>query len=99
MAYGKMKETKELIQGCQQKDYFGTTVNIASRMESKVAQKDGIAFYTPTKLNSQIAKIPNLEKVLILPKCKTKLPKTIKCIRSNKIKGIDELIVYRFKMT
>jgi hypothetical protein len=37
LCYGKLVERNVIFQGKKLKDYFGTTVNIASRMESKVS--------------------------------------------------------------
>ena len=37
------------VQGCTMRDLFGDTVNVASRMESKVAAPDGVAFVLPAE--------------------------------------------------
>lgn len=42
---GKPNKSTLVIQGCRVVDYFGPIVNIASRMESKVAKLDGFAFH------------------------------------------------------
>lgn len=54
ICYGEATEIVMDIQKCQQKDYLGATVNIASRMESKVSPSRGIGlcFY---------AKLPNTD--------------------------------------
>ena len=41
--YGMVSEKKVLIQKCLVKDFFGSVVNIASRLESKVSDPDTIA--------------------------------------------------------
>ena len=43
IAQGEVNEKKYVLQGCNLKDYFGHTVNVASRLESKVAKKNQIA--------------------------------------------------------
>jgi len=44
MCFGPTKEKSYEIQGTQLKDFFGNTVNIASRMETQVSPHDGFAF-------------------------------------------------------
>ena len=41
---GGMQEKTYVLQNAKLKDYFGNVVNVASRMESKVADPEGIAF-------------------------------------------------------
>lgn len=41
---GEMFEKEQKIQGCDVLDFFGNTVNTASRMESKVSPENGFAF-------------------------------------------------------
>lgn len=45
IAVGKMNKKTIEIQNCRMVDYFGTTVNIASRMESVVSDIGGFAVY------------------------------------------------------
>lgn len=45
IAVGKMYKKTIEIQNCRMVDYYGTTVNIASRMESVVSDIDGFAIY------------------------------------------------------
>jgi len=44
MCFGPTKEKSYEIQGTKLKDFFGNTVNIASRMETQVSPHDGFAF-------------------------------------------------------
>lgn len=44
ICYGDMKERIFNIQGSELKDYFGNTVNTASRMESKVSEPGELSF-------------------------------------------------------
>jgi hypothetical protein len=44
MCYGTVNQRRIMIQNKSLLDYFGPTVNIASRMESKVSQVGGFAF-------------------------------------------------------
>lgn len=80
ISYGKLYEKTQEIQGYDIKDYFGNTVNIASRMESKVSPEDGFAFAIlkpiKPKISEEITKITkklNLEKIKYTGKCN--LPK------------------------
>lgn len=56
IAYGPMYEKDTTIQGQQMKDYFGNTVNTASRMESKVAEPGQIVFTYTGKVNETALK-------------------------------------------
>jgi hypothetical protein len=44
ICYGDMEEKTYVLQNAKLRDFFGNTVNTASRMESKVAEAGGIAF-------------------------------------------------------
>lgn len=57
IAYGPMNKNKLKIQNNFVSDYHGNTVNTASRMESKVAIEDGVAFsyLSGTSLNTKEA--------------------------------------------
>lgn len=50
IAYGEVIEKSMEIQGHKMIDYFGNTVNTASRMESKVSEVGGFAFTSIGKL-------------------------------------------------
>jgi len=69
---GPMQEKIYILQDAKLRDYFGNVVNVASRMESKVSDPEGIAFssvgeipksildkYEPEKLSKK--QIPNLK--------------------------------------
>jgi len=60
---GHMEQKTYRIQKVDLKDFFGNTVNSASRMESKVAESDGIAFCS-LKTISGMDKIKSLGKVV-----------------------------------
>lgn len=54
ICYGDMEEKTYVLQNAKLRDFFGNTVNTASRMESKVAEPGGIAFtYTKPLSNNQ----------------------------------------------
>jgi class 3 adenylate cyclase len=64
---GNMDQKTYRIQKVELKDFFGNTVNTASRMESKVAERGGnIAFCSTKPLENRLPKIKtlgNVEKV------------------------------------
>lgn len=53
---GDMQEKIYTLQNARLKDYFGNVVNVASRMESKVADPEGIAFSSTIPVSSSIIK-------------------------------------------
>lgn len=55
MCYGPTKEKAYKIQGVNLKDFFGNTVNIASRMETQVSPHDGFAFAILEPLKPEIS--------------------------------------------
>lgn len=55
MCYGPTKEKAYKIQGYNLKDFFGNTVNIASRMETQVSPHDGFAFAILEPLKPEIS--------------------------------------------
>ena len=58
---GQMEEKSYVLQNSRLRDFFGNTVNTASRMESKVAEAGGIAFsYTEPISDSQSTEIKQL---------------------------------------
>lgn len=70
IAQGEVNEKEYVLQGCNLKDYFGHTVNVASRLESKVAKKNQIAI---SVLNSKDKKyIDMLKKISETNKYKLK---------------------------
>ncbi len=61
ICYGKMDCEIQKIQNAKLKDYFGNTVNTASRMESKISPEAGITFsYTEPINELQSEKIKKL---------------------------------------
>lgn len=66
IAEGKLRKKMVQIQNCEQVDFFGKTVNIASRMESKVSKPDGFAVtmgsYNEEKENRLISILTDIGK-------------------------------------
>uniref|UniRef100_A0A6C0EKB1 Guanylate cyclase domain-containing protein n=1 Tax=viral metagenome TaxID=1070528 RepID=A0A6C0EKB1_9ZZZZ len=54
---GEMFERRVMIQNCSLIDYYGSVVNTASRMESKISPIDGFALCLPEKLVSKVEQI------------------------------------------
>ena len=46
ICYGEMKEKEYILQGAKLKDYFGNSVNTASRLESKVSDGPGVIAFS-----------------------------------------------------
>jgi hypothetical protein len=65
MCYGNVNQRRMIIQNKSLIDYFGSTVNIASRMESKVSQVRGFALCIQgkKKYDSKIIKYLNSENI------------------------------------
>ena len=82
ICYGDVNVFKIKIQNCEQKDYFGNIVNIASRMESGVSPINGfaIAFTKDTEKD-----IPRIQKII---EKEEKL--NIKAFNLKKIKKVDK---------
>lgn len=55
MCYGPTNEKSYKIQGVNLKDFFGNTVNIASRMETQVSPHDGFAFAILEQIKPEIS--------------------------------------------
>ena len=108
MAYGKMQRETLRIQDCDQFDYYGPIVNIASRMESHVAKPGGIAFHnsfnSDTISDTFLKNLPNLQKVFVSSNCADvyltnyRSSRMLKpaCYNTGEIKGIGKLEAYRF---
>ena len=62
---GKMTSKKCRIQDVELVDFFGDVVNTASRMESKVAEKGGIAFTSVDNISNQLKSISKKYRNLI----------------------------------
>ena len=63
---GHMQEKTYVLQNARLKDFFGNVVNVASRMESKVADPEGIAFSSVDKVPQYI--LDKYEPQLLGPK-------------------------------
>lgn len=112
-AYGEVYKTTLKIQNKQMNDFFGNTVNTASRMESKVCDPNEIAF-------TLLATPKNEDKIkeIINNRCETKVIKySDKCDKQVKrsgrlltdqqrysckpisdLKGVKDLIAYKCKI-
>lgn len=109
-AYGKVHPTKSVIQGCLLRDYIGSTVNIASRMESKLSNKHGFAFYSSKNVDKELLQVLNkigkVETVIVSKKCflqKNKLKRSgvllsPQCLHPKHLKGVGELTAYRITL-
>lgn len=64
ICYGPLLKQHVVYQGIRLKDYFGATVNIASRMESKASESCKIAFSINQKNINQKTLFKNFNKVL-----------------------------------
>ena len=106
--YGMVSEKKVLIQKCLVKDFFGSVVNIASRLESKVSDPDTIAIGIKNKdiLNTILLFLKQKKyyyEIIEYKKiCKSSTLKNIyknkttlkyKCKNIKKLKGIDKSII------
>jgi hypothetical protein len=100
---GKMNKKKMKIQGYDLVDYFGNTVNIGSRMESKVSPARGFAFHfqgnkVPKKIMEYIKENARIiKKIHYKNKCPD--PKSVKllaaeCRLSESLHGVGELTAY-----
>ena len=108
---GKPNKSTLVIQGCRVVDYFGPIVNIASRMESKVAKLDGFAFHiekgVPARvlesvldeINSYSSAVKRVTTIEFKEKC----PKGRKrsgsvCRRSATLHGVGNLVAYSVEL-
>lgn len=83
IAYGPVVSKNSVIQGHTVKDFFGSTVNTASRMESKVSEPGGIAFtflHDPpdTILDAIANKLPRLKPFAFNEKCPDPNPQFVR---------------------
>jgi len=103
--YGMVSEKKVLIQKCLVKDFFGSVVNIASRLESKVAEPGSIAigikdnrilnnildFLKKNKYNYEIIDYKHLCKSSRLKSIRKKnITLSHKCKNIKILKGVDK---------
>jgi class 3 adenylate cyclase len=80
IAHGQIQSRDTIIQGFKVKDFFGTTVNIASRMESKVSKVGGFAVYMnniPKKILDIIREKCRVERVEFRNNCSMSLSEPI----------------------
>lgn len=84
LASGEMYYKYSNIQNCKMKDFFGNTVNTASRMESKVSEIGGFAIAFLDTKNQEMPK--NVKKML------SKKFKIRKIVYKDKCRKIDSLV-------
>jgi hypothetical protein len=80
IAHGQIQSRDTIIQGFKVKDFFGATVNIASRMESKVSKVGGFAVYMnniPKKILDIIREKCRVERVEFRNNCSMSLAEPI----------------------
>jgi len=95
MCYGKVNQRRMIIQNKSLIDYFGTSVNVASRMESKVSQVGGFALCLEGKKkdDSKIVRYLNSKNIRIdigyymddLNKCNDILIRSERLLNTNQI--------------
>lgn len=111
LCYGDINIKKTKIQNKELIDLFGSPVNMASRMESKVSDVGGFAFslYGEKKINKNIIsllkKYENLKYVLQLYTFKDcqkinrserlLMTEQLQCINAEELKGVGEVLVYK----
>lgn len=107
--YGKVNLKKTNIQGKQLLDVFGSTVNKASRMESKLSDVDGFAFCRDDnkEINVQNEFKINLKnytvkKLIIDNKCNMSFIRSNRllnikheCLREDVLHGVGKVIAYK----
>lgn len=79
LAYGDMQMRNILIQGHKLKDFFGTSVNMASRMESKVSKVGGFGILADTISKKTLELLRancNLQKVDFKYRCNEKIQRS-----------------------
>jgi hypothetical protein len=103
IAYGEMKEINTTIQNKKLVDYFGNTVNTASRMESKVSPVDGFAVVDLEQNHKKIANLLNenkkdiskIEIIDYLFDCSKTKParsgKLLSCVDISELHGVKEV--------
>lgn len=112
-SYGPLLEKVNDIQKCKVDDYFGNTVNTASRMESKVSPIGGFAFSSLLKFNEkevknildenckyEIIKFTENSKDIEFKRSGRLLTKSHHYITKDvdELKGIDEVQVYKCEL-
>lgn len=106
IAYGKMHPMRSKIQGCMLQDYIGATVNIASRMESKISGKTGFAFFSEGAVDRELLQALNtigkVNTIIVDNNC-LRQQKQIRstrilnpeCMNPKELKGVGELMAYK----
>ena len=95
MSYGTVNQKRQMIQNKSLLDYFGPTVNSASRMESKISPVKGFAFSILGKLahNTKIIKYLNSKSIDVglsyymydVPSCEKILKRSERLLYTNQI--------------
>lgn len=109
MCYGVVQYKYAEIQGCKLKDFFGETVNLASRMESKVSKVGGFALCLTGKTQiddyvlrilSKLKQIKNTE-IIKFTDCKSnnydsffKRSGKLICKDISILKGVGDVVAY-----
>lgn len=100
---GKLYSKKNKIQKCNLIDFYGSTVNIASRMESKVSPINGFAIYKEDDkgvfedvlYEYDYYKKPKINKIIFRESCpKNKSILANECRLSTSLHGVGGLIAY-----
>lgn len=99
IAQGPLTVQKVSIQGRKMKDYFGTTVNLASRMESKVAVPNGISFCffdvdIPEEFIMKLAKDYRLTIGDYTGFCRYNQTDSYRCLDPELLKGVPGIITF-----
>jgi class 3 adenylate cyclase len=103
---GQLYKKYTQIQHCKLVDYFGKTVNIASRMESKVSPINGFAVYFENPLNDAESlwnidpdlRIKKIQFKHSCPKHKGKSILANECHISSELHGVGNLTAYSIKL-
>ena len=105
IAFGPVQIIKVDVQHCEGlEDFFGTTVNIAARLESKMSPIGGFAFHStqniPTKWIKELEKTGKVTKIKLEKDCGSVImsEKGVKCINVSKLKGITPITAYTYHL-
>lgn len=98
VAYGEAFKHNVYYQGKTLNDYFGATVNIASRMESKAAGVNEIAIAFNEKKNGSEKKLKKLENSKIIKNWKIYIKHyTNKCMYPQKYKKRSQRLIWGYR--
>jgi hypothetical protein len=102
---GKLYKKTQKIQNCNLLDFYGPTVNIASRMESKVSPLGGFGIYFENHNNENILynfdyyHKPTIHKVIFKPSCpKGKSLLANECRLTSELHGVGNLTAYSVQL-